>query len=96
MKRLNGWKINLKSNTGDGYCWKDKKIIDIGLDNENPLRLLLHETAHVGINPHGNKHTQEWFDEYNVLLKKYMPGTGISESDKIIQKTYNLVGEDEV
>lgn len=91
MKRLSGWTIRLKVDSTEGYCWQDDKIIDIGLSNPNPLRLLLHEIAHIGINPHGNKHTQEWFDEYNTLMMKYMPDIDISNSDKIIQKAYKLV-----
>lgn len=90
MKRLSGWKIRLKAKSTEGYCWQDSKTIDIGLLNSNPLRLLLHEVAHIGINPHGNKHTQKWFDEYNTLMMKYMPNIDISNSDKVIQETYNL------
>lgn len=91
MKRLKGWKICLKPNRREGYCWQKQKKIDIGLDNSNPLRLLLHEVAHIGINPHGNKHTQEWFNEYLSLLDKYIPRIGISKSDEIIRRTYGLV-----
>lgn len=90
MKRLKGWIICLKPKSSEGYCWQKQKKVDVGLNNSNPLRLLLHEIAHIGINPHGNKHTQEWFDEYLNLMRKYMPGIDISKSDKIIQKTYKL------
>ena len=89
MKRLKGWKINLIPNSSEGYCWKKQKIIDLGLEG-NPLSLLLHEVAHIGNNPHGNKHNQKWFDEYIKLMRKYMPGTRIGKSEKIIQKVYNL------
>lgn len=92
MKRLNGWSIKLIPNTGDGYCWEDKKQIDIGLNNPNPLRLLLHEMAHIGINPFGNKHTQEWFNEYLALMDKYTPGVGLSEDDKQLRKLWKLKG----
>lgn len=90
MTRLKGWTICLKPERTEGYCWEDKKIIDLGLLNTNPLRLLLHEIAHIGINPFGNKHTQEWFDEYTALMKRYMPGVDIGESEKIIQRVYKL------
>ena len=90
MKRLKDWTVRFIPDSTEGYCWQDKKVIDIGLLNDNPLRLLLHEIAHVGISPHGNKHTQEWFDEYLTLMRRYMPGVDISESDKVIQKTYGL------
>ena len=90
MKRLNGWKIRLISDSKEGYCWQDKKIIDIGLSASNPLILLLHEIAHIDNNPHRNKHNQKWFSDYLALMKKYMPNIDISKSDKIIQKTYGL------
>jgi len=91
MKRLKGWKINLLPYGVEGYCWKKEKVIDLGLKNSNPLRLLLHEIAHIGTgNSCGNQHTQDWFDEYIKLMKKYMPNIDIDEGDKIIQKVYNL------
>ena len=90
MKRLNGWTIRLRPDSTEGYCWENKKIIDLGLKHPNPLCLLLHEIAHIGINSFGNKHNQKWFDEYLALMKKYMPNIAISKSDKIIQKTYKL------
>ncbi len=90
MIRLKGWTIRLKPDGTEGYCWQKQKIIDLGLLTDNPLRLLLHEIAHIGINPHGNKHTQEWFDEYIKLMNKYMPGIDIGEGDKIIKKVYKL------
>ena len=90
MKRLKGWEIRLKPNNSEGYCWQKQKIIGIGLKNSNPLRLLLHEIAHININPFGNKHNQKWFNEYLKLMEKYMPNIGISGSDKIIQEVYKL------
>lgn len=90
MKRLTGWTIQLKPESTEGYCWEDTKTIDLGLLNSNPLRLLLHEIAHIGINPHGNKHTQEWFDEYTNLMEKYMPNIDIGSSDNVIKEVYKL------
>jgi len=90
MKRLRGWTIRLKPDSTEGYCWEDKKIIDLGLSNPNPLKLLLHEIAHIGNCPHGNKHNQKWFNDLLELMNKYMPRMAISKSDKIIQKVYKL------
>ena len=90
MKRLEGWKIRLNPNSTEGYCWQKQKIIDLGLKNENPARLLLHEIAHMNNNPHGNKHNQKWFDDFLGLMRKHMPGIEISESDKLIEKVYKL------
>ncbi len=92
MNRLKGWSIRIKAESAEGYCWESSKTIDLGLLNSNPLRLLLHEIAHIGINPHGNKHTQKWFDEYNALMNKYMPNIDIGGSDRIIQEAYKLKG----
>ena len=89
MKRLKGWKIRLIPDSSEGYCWEDSKTIDLGLEG-NPLSLLLHEVAHIGNNPPGNKHNQKWFDEYIKLMRRYMPGMGIGKSDSIIQKVYKL------
>ena len=90
MIRLKDWTIRLKPNSSEGYCWQKDKIIDIGLENENPLSLLLHEIAHIDNNPHGNKHNQKWFDDYIALMKIYMPSIDISKSDRIIQECYGL------
>jgi hypothetical protein len=91
MKRLKGWKIRFKLNSSEGFCWWKQKVIDIGIRNDNPLRLMLHEIAHIQKNPLiGNQHNQKWFNEYLKLMNKYMPGTDISEHDKIIQKVYKL------
>ena len=92
MKRLKGWKIRLVSNSREGYCWQEQKIIDLGLLCPDFLGLLLHEVAHIGINPHGNKHNQKWFNEYLALMRKYMPGIDIDKHDKIIQEVYKLKG----
>ena len=90
MKKLKNWTIKLIPDSTEGYCWQEDKRIDLGLSNPNPLRLLLHEIAHININPFGNKHTQEWFDDYLRLMRKYMPGIDISKSDKTIQEVYKL------
>ena len=90
MRRLKNWKIRLRPDSTEGYCWQKQKIIDIGLKNENPLRLLLHETAHINNNPFGNKHNQKWFNDFKKLMNRYMPGIKMSESDKIIKKVYKL------
>ncbi len=93
IKKFDGWIIKLKPKSTEGYCWQKRKIIDWGLAGTNPFRLLLHEIAHIDINPPGNKHNQKWFDKYIALMKEYLPGIDISDSDKIIQKTYDLVGK---
>lgn len=91
MKRLKGWTIRLRPESTEGYCWENRKIIDLGLSGSNPLSLLLHEIAHIGNNPHGNKHNQKWFNEYIKLMRKYMPGMDIDKSEKIIQKNWKLI-----
>lgn len=91
MQRLRGWTINLKPNSHEGYCWQKQKVIDLGLSTENPLRLLLHEVAHIGVKPSGgNHHNQKWFNEFIALMDKYMPGVDIGEGNKIIQRCYKL------
>lgn len=92
MERLKDQKICLIPGSKEGYCWQEKKIIDLGLSCPDFLGLLLHEVAHIGNNPHGNKHNQKWFGEYLSLMRKYMPGIDINKHDKIIQKCYKLKG----
>jgi len=50
MNELNGWTVILKNESTEGFCWQREKVIDLGLLNSNPLRLLLHEVAHIDIN----------------------------------------------
>ncbi len=90
MTRLKGWKIRLIPDSKEGYCWQERKIIDLGLSCPDFFGLLLHEVAHIDNNPHGNKHNQKWFDDYLALMRKYMPGIDINKSDKIIQEVYKL------
>ena len=94
MRRLKGWTIRLKPDSTEGYCWQKQKIIDLGLSSDNPLRLLLHEVAHIGVkHSDRNYHNQKWFNEFLALMQKYMPGIDISKSDKIIQKCNSLRGD---
>lgn len=75
--RCRGWTLNLVVGSKEGYCWESRKRLDIGLANCNPLRLLLHEVAHIGSFSQGNRHNQKWCDIYKMLLKKYLPGIRI-------------------
>lgn len=84
------WIIRLIPESSEGYCWNELKTIDLGLKSSNPLRLLLHEIAHIGNNKTKNKHNKKWFNDYLGLMKKYLPGVKLSKSDKILQRTYNL------
>jgi len=92
MKKLKGWTIKF-THGSEGYCWQKSKTITIGIDNPNIIRLLLHEIAHIGNNPHGNKHNQKWLNDYMKLHNKYFRKTSISKSDKIIKKVWELNGK---
>lgn len=90
MEFLKDWTVQFISDSSEGYCWQKEKRIDIGLSNPNPLRLLLHEIAHVNNNFSNNKHNQKWFDDYKNLMKKYMPNTPMDKSDEIIKEVHKL------
>jgi len=90
LKEYKNYNIKVNLNGKEGHCWCNEKIIEIGLLNENPLRLLLHEIAHIKTNAAKNKHNQQWFDVYKMLIAKIMPNTDISKSDNIIKKIYRL------
>ena len=83
------WSLKFFPNK-EGYCWRGRKLLDIGVCGANPSRLLLHEVAHIKSQPFGNQHNQSWFDMYLRLLKTYLPNAPLSESDKIIVKVYGL------
>ena len=87
MKKLRGWTVRFIPNSREGFCWRSKKVIDIGIDNNNIIRLLLHEIAHVNVR---GGHTQDWLDEYLRLCRKLLRNTVLSKSDNVIIKVYGL------
>jgi len=88
-KDYSGWRIKLLPNK-EGYCWRGRKRLDVGVCGRNPSRLLLHEIAHIKPQSTGNQHNQDWFNIYLGLLKMYLPHAPLSKSDKIIVEVYGL------
>jgi len=82
------WKLVwYKDSSVEGYCWRNIKKINIGPASENVKRLMLHEIAHIDTClGYGNKHKKEFWQKYDMLLKKYLPGTELSESEKYLKK----------
>jgi len=84
------WKLEwYKDTSPEGYCWANRKVINVGPANENVKRLILHEIAHIDTcSEHGNKHKKEFWLRYEKLLEKYLPGTELSNFDKHCKKVY--------
>jgi len=82
------WKLEwYKDSRVEGYCWPDRKIINIGPSAGNIKRLMIHEIAHIDtcLNKN-NKHKKEFWQKYVKLLEKYLPSTKISKSEKYHKK----------
>ena len=69
------WSLNLVPHSSEGFCWKKFKRIDVGMDNRNIKRLLLHEIAHLDtcrfVN---NKHHISFWERYEDLMQRFLPG----------------------
>jgi len=83
-----GWRLEwYKDDSSEGYCWLNSKKINIGPASKNIRCLMLHEIAHIDTClSHGNKHKKEFWQRYDMLLEKYLPGTELSESEKYHRK----------
>lgn len=71
-RRHDGWMLRWAP---DGYCWRTRKIIDLG----EPICLaesqqwLLHEIAHIEVvHETGNQHSPEFFAKLRFLVKCYL------------------------
>ena len=85
-----GWKLEwYKDDSHEGYCWQHNKTINIGPATENVKLLILHEIAHIDTClGHGNKHEKEFWQQYEKLLKKYLPGVELPDYDKYHKSLY--------
>jgi hypothetical protein len=83
-ERLNlyDWTLRLQPSSHEGYCWHGRKILDVGLENENAEELLIHEAAHTGTDRFCNcKHTWQFWKTFVDYMYRFMPGVVISESE---------------
>ncbi|MCK9435095.1 MAG: hypothetical protein M0R32_09830 [Candidatus Cloacimonetes bacterium] len=79
-----GWSLNLVPNSSEGYCWKTRKVIDAGENSKDIKQLIIHETAHIRTCRFcNNKHTLDFWMEFDRLKDKFLPGVEISESNKL-------------
>lgn len=79
---LEGWTVRPKPGK-EGYCWHDSKVLDVGVDSEDPAALLLHEVAHAlnpGLVP---PHDVLWFLTFVRLLCQYLDFTPPSRSEML-------------
>lgn len=81
------WRLNLVQNSSEGYCWKSRKVIDVGAGSKDIKQLILHEAAHIKTCRFcNNKHTQEFWREFDRLMDRFLPGAEINESNKLHRK----------
>ena len=72
---LYNWSIRWVPNSLEGYCWKIRKVIDLGEDVEDKKHLLLHEIAHIFTCRFcNNKHTAEFWRSYDDLRRRFLSG----------------------
>lgn len=75
------WTLRIVPDSSEGYCWKGRKIIDIGEGNSNPRQLLIHEISHIGTCRFcNNKHHEFFWRRYRDLMRRFLPGEGIKQS----------------
>jgi len=78
------WKINFIENSSEGYCWKKRKVIDIGLRNKNIKQLILHEIAHIQTCRFCNqKHNYVFWKTFDNLMRRFLSNEKINESNKL-------------
>lgn len=76
------WKLNFKKNNSEGYCWKNKKIINIGLNCKEPYELILHEIAHINSCRFCNqKHNYNFWRLFKDLMRRFLPNEQISKTE---------------
>lgn len=59
----------------DGYCWRARKIIDLGepTDLAESRQWLLHEIAHIEVvHETGSQHSLEFFAKLRFLVRCYL------------------------
>jgi hypothetical protein len=82
-ERLNlyGWKLCLKPDSPEGFCWHIGQVLDVGLKGDDPRELLLHEAAHIDTARFcNNRHTWDFWKKFVDYMERFMPGQPISQS----------------
>lgn len=80
---LYGWQLRL-TDSSEGYCWKGRKIIDIGLNCRYPKELILHEIAHILTCRFCNqKHNFTFWKTFDDLVRRFLPESVGSESFRV-------------
>lgn len=83
-KRVYGWTLNWVERNSEGYCWHKKKRIDIGIETADVRQLILHEIAHIQTCRFcNNKHSWEFWREFDRLMRKFLPGKKWSDSQML-------------
>ena len=76
------WSIRFVYGSDEGYCWKNRKIIDIGLNASNPKQLILHEIAHIDTCRFCNqKHNPAFWKNFRDLMRRFLFNEEICSSE---------------
>jgi len=89
-----GWTLEwYNKDSSEGFCWLERKVINVGPKAKSIKRLILHEIAHIDTCiGKRNKHGGEFWTRYEYLMDRYMPDVPLSESDmysKELNADYN-------
>ena len=80
---IHGWKLELIKDSSEGYCWKNRKVITIGLNSKHIKSLILHEISHIRTCIFcNNRHSYSFWKEYRMLTKKFLGEVGDFEFEK--------------
>ena len=67
-----GWKLEwYKDTSSEGYCWLNRKVINIGPENENVKQLILHEIAH-HVQTEDPNHGRQFVRVHLALVRRWM------------------------
>jgi len=88
---LYGWQLRL-TNSSEGFCWKQRKIIDIGINYRYPKELILHEIAHILTCRFCNqKHNFIFWKTFDDLVRRFLPNHAVSEA-QVRHRSYATKG----
>jgi len=81
------WKVRFVEGSHDGYCWKRRKVVDVGTKNKNIKQLILHEIAHINTCRFCNqRHNMSFWKTFDELMRRFLPDEETSKSNKILRK----------
>ena len=88
-----GWHVKQVSHSVEGYCWKSRKILEIGMAGPCPERLALHEIAHIRTSKWcNNRHDYGFWFAYDDLLRRFLDPQGLNGEEREDREHWKGVG----